>query len=344
MTKPLRDESLVSFRRDHAQTIGRAALAHVRARTEKTSPAEYAARAWPNDPDVQLVLRAAAPPLDMTSAAALVQVALAVAPLLTPFSGAAKLFSQGVQVNLGRGAVTVPGAGTVGVKFVGDGKPKPVVQGATTGARLDPHKIAGITVASAELYSLEGSDALLRMLLAESAGPVLDAAVFSANAASADAPAGILNGIAPLAANTGGAGANVTDAFLEDLKTLAAAVAPVAGSSQIKLVVNPVSGLSAAYRVPMDVEARMIFTSAIPAGTSIAVVPTAIASSLGVPTFETNEQATLAMNDAPAPGLMADANVRSLWQTASVGIKMILEATWARRSNQGVAWIQGGVW
>jgi hypothetical protein len=65
-----------TFRRDPVQAIARVGVAAARHRIDRSlSIAEHAAKAWPFDSDVQLILRAATDnTIDMTSGAALIQV------------------------------------------------------------------------------------------------------------------------------------------------------------------------------------------------------------------------------------------------------------------------------
>jgi hypothetical protein len=323
---------------DYTQSIVRAAVAHGCARIDKSSsPAAHAERLWPQDSDVQLVLRAASPPADMTSAAALVQIVLAILPLLQGFSGAAALFADGLKVPLGRGAVVVPNIGAVAVGFVADGAPKPVLQGVSTSSRLDPHKIAGITALSSELYAQGAIEPLMRQMLGESAGPALDAVVFSNAAASAAHPAGLLAGITPLTAATAG-----SEAFVSDVETLGAAIAPVAGAGGIKFITSPGKVASTRYRIFGVSPEDWIPSSAVPAGTVIAVASNAVVSALGAPEFESSVDATLTMDNAP--GAFPAGNVQSMWQTASIGVKMYFPVTWALRSPTGVAFIQNVNW
>ena len=74
-----------------------------------------------------------------------VAVALAVLPLLVPFSAGPQLFEMGLSLAWGpeAGAFIVPSVipSGAGAAFVGEGKPKPVMMGVTGGSRLDPHKI-----------------------------------------------------------------------------------------------------------------------------------------------------------------------------------------------------------
>lgn len=331
-------ESIPFRTHDFTQSIVRAAVAHGCARIDKSQPPElHAANRWPNDNDVQLVLRAASPPADMTSAAALVQVVLAILPLLRSFSGAAALFADALKVPLGRGAVVVPNIGAVAVGFVADGAPKPVLQGVSTSSRLDPHKIAGITALSSELYQQGAIEPLMRQMLGESAGPALDAVVFSNQAATAAHPAGLLNGITPITATAAG-----SEAFLGDIEALGTAVGPVAGAGRIKFIVSPGKAASAQYRIFGINPEDWIPSSAVPAGTIIAVATNAVVSAMGAPEFESSVEATLTMDTAP--GAFPAGNVSSMWQTASIGVKMHFPVTWALRSPTGVATIANVNW
>jgi hypothetical protein len=332
------------YARDPQRSICRAAVAAARSRMDKSmTAAQHAAKEWPFDTDAQMILRAATAPLDTSNTSGLVHVALAVLPMLHPFSAAARLFEIALSVTLDQntGTVTVPGANLVPVTFVGEGKPKPVVQGVTSGAPITPSKIAGIVPVSSELFACAGVETFMQTMLGESAGPVLDSIVFSNAAATADHPAGLLNGIAPLTPSTGGGGANKTDATMEDLVSLGAAIAPVSGASKIVLVMNVAQYISMAYRTYREAEDVIALPAAIPAGTVIAIAANAVASAMGVPEFETSTQATLVMDPATT---WPSGPVSSMFQTASIAIKMILNVSWARRSNQGVAWMQNTIW
>jgi hypothetical protein len=341
------------FTRDPARSIGRAAAAHGRSRIDKSlSPVEHLLREWPWDSDAQLVLRAATAPIDTSNAAALMQIKLAILPMLVPFSAGAQLFDCALSLTLGAdtGAFIIPGMTyTTGAGWVADGMPKPVIQGLTSGARIDPRKIAGITVVSSELYAQESIDVVLQTLLAESAGQALDAVLFSNQAGNAAHPPGLLAGIAPLTPSTGGTGTNKTDAFLDDIVVLASAVAPVSGSGKVAIIGNLAQILSAAYRVFRESDKVIALpSSALPPGTVIAVACNAVVGAMGVPEFETSTQATLHMSDAPTAiagsGTTLASPVSSLFQTASIGTKMHLPASWALRDPRGAAWMQNVTW
>ena len=329
------------FLRNPARSIARAAIASVLARLDRDQSAEmHAAKNWQFDPDVPLILRASTTPHDMSNAAALVQVAAAVLPMLTPYSAAAALFANSLSLTLTRdaGGFTVPGFGVGNVAFVAEGAAKPVVQGVSSGGRIDPHKIAGIAVVSSELFAQPSIETIMQTFLAESAGPALDLAAFSTAGATPDHPAGLLNGLTPV---TTGADMNA------DLVALGSAIAPVAGAGKIALVMNVAQYIAFAFRTYRELDNVIAIPSGtVPAGTVIAIATNAIVSAMGVPEFETNTQATLHMSNTPLPivGPGVAMPVSSMFQTASVAIKMVMPASWAMRSPQGVAYMTGVTW
>jgi hypothetical protein len=343
--KPMVDHSQ-SFKTDPVRSIARAAVARAKHQIDRSIKVEeYAAKTWPLDSYVPLILRAAVTPYDMTNAAALVQISAAVLEVLAPASAAAELFKRCPSVTLGpaSGGVTVPHCNAVPVAFVADGAAKPVVQGLTGGVRIDPHKVAGIIPVSSELFEVPNIEAFMQSVLTYSAGPVLDSVVFSNAAATAPAPAGLLNGISALTPTAPGTGSNVNDVMLGDITKLAGALATISGAGDVAVIMHPTQAAGLAFRTARDAGHIVpLVSGAIPAGTIIAVAVNAVAAAIDPPEFETSTQATLSMNDAATawPG----GPVSSMFQTASIAIKMVLNVSWARRSNVGVAWMQSVNW
>jgi hypothetical protein len=69
------------------------------------------------------------------------------------------------------------------------------------------------------------------------------------------------------------------------------------------------------------------------------------------PRFDVSDQATLHMEDTTPLAIVADASpdvvaapVRSLWQTDTIGIRMILPMNWAMRRTGVIAWTQSITW
>jgi hypothetical protein len=332
------------------RSIVRAAVAVGRARIDRSINAgQLAARDWPFDPEAAWLTRAPTSPMTLAGTPSLTQVALAVLPLLVPFSAGAQLFQLGLSLAWGPGASAfivpslIPSGG--GAAFVGEAKPKPVIMGATGGARLDPHKIAGIVVVSSEAFAQPSIEQLMQQMLGESAGQALDAVLFSNAAGTADHPPGLLNGITPLTAS---AQTDLFEAMIQDITALGAAVAPVSGASPLVFIANAAQALGLATRLYASLNYRVLISAQVPPGTVIAVAANAIVSIFGLPEFTTATQATLHMSDTPLPIIdgagTAAAPVSSLFQTASIGIKINQPVTWALRSPTAIAAVTGVAW
>jgi hypothetical protein len=87
-------------------------------------------------------------------------------------------------------------------------------------------------------------------------------------------------------------------------------------------------------------------SAAVPADRIIAVEPGAIISAVDMPDLDFSTQATLHMDTEPLPirdsGVAAP--VRSLWQTASMALRIIQEMAWAKRRAGAVAYLDGASW
>lgn len=338
---------------DPAKSIARAAVATGLARIDRSMGAtEHAHRLWPFDHTAALLTRAATTPLTIANTG-LIEVATAVLPALVPISAAAQVFAAGLSLAWdGAGAITIPNVTppNTGVSaFVGEGSPKPVVMGATTGARLDPHKIAPIAVISSELFSQASIETIMQRMLAEVAAVSLDTALFSNAPADATRPAGLLNGITPITADPGTG--SKTDAMVADILALGKAVAPVAGGTNVIFVASIGQALALQLRTYGNFRPSVITSSVLANGTVIALAVNALVSIFGVPTFETSTQATVHMEGTtplqigtPGSPPTVAAPTQSLFQSANIGIKLNQPVTWALRSPTAVAVINGTAW
>jgi hypothetical protein len=169
--------------------------------------------------------------------------------------------------------------------------------------------------------------------------------LFSANAGAADRPPGLLNGIAAL---TPSAGAK-TEAIVDDLQSLAIAVAGVAGNGEIVLIGSPDAAVALRLRLPQPVDWPVLTSAALPAKTIIAVAANAIVSAVeGTPEITASAVASFHRESSPAP-IVTNAGtvaypVGSAFQTDEVALKMRWPLSWALRSSAGLAWMQGVLW
>ncbi|WP_323130491.1 hypothetical protein [Sinorhizobium medicae] len=97
---------------------------------------------------------------------------------------------------------------------------------------------------------------------------------------------------------------------------------------------------------------RFIVSPTVPVNTVIAVDAADFASATGdMPEYDVSDQATIHEEDTtPLPivgggGTPVTASpVRSLWQTASIGVRMLLDMNWSMRRAGMVAWMENVTW
>src|SRR5262245_16055138 len=320
-------------------SLVRAAIAMGLAKVDKAiRPLEFARAQW-DDSRLELVLRSAVNPTALSNTPALAQISFAFLAALTPASAGAALLSRGVELSFGGAAsISVPAIATPAAGFVGEGRLIPAVTAPTSvGATLAPHSVKAIAVLTNEMLRSPNAETLIRDALIQSTGPALDEVLFSANAATADAPAGLLAGIAPLTPSAGGGGANKSETLVDDLQTLATAIGPVAGNGNIVLVASPDAAAALLMRLPVAVEWPVLTSASLPARTVIAIAASAVVSAVeGAPKIEARREPSVQWNAA--------AGVGSMFQADEVALKLYWSLSWALRDARGVSWLQGVNW
>jgi hypothetical protein len=232
------------------------------------------------------------------------------------------------RVPFATGAVVLTSAPTS--YWVGHGDPKPVSVAGLATVNLDPTKVATLCVFSQEQlrHTGDGADEDLERALASSVAAGVNAAFLSDSAGVADEqPAGILNGVTPVA-STGLADNQIFTDLIGALDgmsrpTIIAAL-PIAlriwsafgaGADGLKVVVTPEAG-----------------------DLAVIVDENAVAYATGALDVDTSGQTSLAMADNP----QSPANHVSMFQTNSVAIRAELFANWEVVRADGVAAIDFG--
>lgn len=289
---------------------------------------------------------------------------------LTPAAVFPSLSARGLKLNFGRaGVISVPtraATPTIAGSFVGEGAPIPVRQGAFTSTPLTPKKMAVISTFTREIanHSVPAIEGLIRDAIQDDTSVALDTVLLDAVAASTIRPAGLRNGVTPL---TGTAGANFDAAVSDILKMSAELVASTAGNVRSPTwIMNPSRALSLSMRqnaggdFPFQAELAAgnlrgwpIIVSGTADPTTIILLDAAdfVSVTGDEPEFTVSDQATLHMEDtAPVaigstgtPTVVA-APVRSLFQTDTVAIRMILPMNWAMRRAGVVSVTTGVTW
>jgi HK97 family phage major capsid protein/HK97 family phage prohead protease len=343
---------------DPATLFFRAGVVHLRSFLERRSPDEVVRTNFGGAQDLAVLVKAASDPA-MTGvqgwAAELVGQSIGgFIDLLRPTSVFFNL--PMAQFTFGRGKIKLPGraAGkTLAGAFVGEGQPIPVKQMGFASATLEPHKLGVISTFTREIQAMSDPaiEPLIRAAMIDDTRETIDALLLDNTAAVAGVrPAGLQNiAGANTAASAGTSLANV----ITDLRTAVNALTTANMGRSLVWVMNKQRVMSLALMT--NAAGAFMFRDEIANGTllglpllSSTTVPAETvflmdAAELAgawdsVPQFDLSEQATLHMEDTtPLPivdGATQPATahpVRSLFQTASIALRMLWDLTWTQR-------------
>jgi HK97 family phage prohead protease/HK97 family phage major capsid protein len=320
-----------------------------------------------------LVMRAASAPAMTTVtgwAAELVQPTYTdLMPLLMPKAILTRLAAKGMSLSFGRtGKIIIPTRSrtpTIAGSFVGEGLAIPVRQGAFTTQTLTPKKLAVISTWTHEMneHSIPAIEGLIREAIQQDTSVAVDTVLIDSNAATAIRPAGLLNGVSATTATAGGGLA----ALIGDIKALITALTTnTYGNIRSPVwLMNPGDVLSASLAMatntgifPFRDEAMrgtlntipIIDSATVPAKTMILVDAADFVVAGGeAPRMEISDQATLHMEDTSPAELVASPSTvaapqRSLFQTDSLALRMVLPLNWVQRRSGTIAWTQNVTW
>lgn len=300
---------------------------------------------WPSDHRAMAILtRAATAPATTTTTgwAAELAVTTTVGAFLSslPQSAASRLFAAGLQLPLsGAAQVKVPyqaATPSLAPSFVAEGAPIPVRQPALTTVTIGPRKMAVLTALTNEIaeHSTPVAEQIVRQILIESASRALDQAVFSSAAGDTTRPPGILNGVTPLTATTGGGQA----ALIGDIGLLVGALT-AAGATRAMLFVPPAKAAIIPVYAPGNA-VEVVPTPALAPATVVAIDPAGIVSGSGTdqPRIDVARGTTLHFEDTTplqigtpgAPPVVA-APTRSAFQTDIFALRLLLVCAWGAR-------------
>ncbi|KFL31474.1 hypothetical protein JP75_07980 [Devosia riboflavina] len=198
---------------------------------------------------------------------------------------------------------------------------------------------------------LEG---VLRRAIVEDTAVTLDSILLDATAGDTVRPAGLLYGVSATASGYGGGDHT---AVKEDFKALLTPFINANAASGITVMMNPKQGLNISmmdgpennpeWFSNLASRVTILESTNVPDGRLIAIRNTDFATALGdMPEFEISNQATIHMEDTSpaeivATGPTAAAPVRSLWQTDSSALRMIMDVSWKMARDGMVSWIDG---
>ena len=353
-----------------ADLIIRSAVVNAVAFASNKAPEEVLERLYGNDEATGIIVKAAVAPATTTTsgwAAELVNTAMTeFLETLRPMSVYPELAAAGggrLSFGPNQGAIKIPARAptpSIGGSFIGEGAPIPVRRLALTSATLSPKKLGVITTFTREIarYSTPAIEGILRNEILADTAITLDSILLDNVAGDAIRPAGLLNGVTAITATTGGGQA----AILADIRKLRAPFDAANNGTNLVLLMNPAQEVGLALTPAADGQLgwtsavlsryKIITSTAIPVGRVIMVNAGDFVTATGdVPEFEMSNEATLHMEDSTplqigstgTPNTVA-APVRSLFQTATMGLRMLMDVSWSMRRTGSVAWIDGVTW
>lgn len=207
---------------------------------------------------------------------------------------------------------------------------------------LHAYSVKAILTASEELFERGQPDVetLFTQLLNEACGDILEEVFFGTAAASDGQPAGILNAVVSQAPG----GQN----FSEDVKTLMTAVEPAVPV----FVANPATRAAlAASGSLLGFDMALLGSKAVAADTLILIDADRLATGFGGQAkISIGREATVHEETNPLPiatgaqgSAVVASPIRSLWQTDSVGVRIVLPVSWAKAPG-AVAFVQPIAW
>jgi hypothetical protein len=339
-------------------SIARAAAALVAASAARTTVAEMLAARWPGDKNLETLTRAAsAPATDTTSAWASDLVGLNqpnIADVLGPSSAAATLFARGLQLQFnGTGRLLVQGlsASSDNGVWLAELGVFPVLQlDLSSQVILSPRKLVASVAFSREATlacSAPDLEKVVGNLLSTSLGLAADKAMLDATSADTTRPAGLRTGISASTANE--TASPPGEAMLEDLATLASAVAGVAGDSPLIFVAAPRQAASMRLRLrPSPYE--ILASGGLADGMVLCIASNCLVTAVDpVPRLQIAKNAVVNFDsDTPADigvaGVLAGGSTRSAYQADLVVMRAVLQCSFGLRSSSGLAWLQDVVW
>jgi HK97 family phage major capsid protein len=232
---------------------------------------------------------------------------------------------------------------------------------------LLPKKMGVITTFSREIseHSTPAIEGLLRQAIVDDTSVAIDTILLDATAADTTRPAGLRASVSESANSA----TTTIVGMVADFKTLAAAL--ITGTNgnirnpvwimnpSLVLTVSTTAGTSAeVYPFKAELAAGTLFgwpviqSTNIPVDRIIALDAADFITATGdTPRFDVSDQATIHLEDTTplALGTSAATNTiaaptRSLWQTDTIGIRMILDINWAMRRTGVVAWSETFAW
>jgi hypothetical protein len=318
-------------------------------RLEPRTPETIAKSMWGDDAATHAVTRAATQPATTTGTGWADDLAIsALSDLLIsglgPASASGAVFARCQQLRFVENTIMVPGIASAAnnVAFIAQNAVVPTLQiDLSAVSMVSRRKLVSNFVFTAEMLRASYAESLARAAITESVNLAIDKILFDANPATSIRPAGVLAGITATAAAAAG-----VDAKAADLGALSGAVAAVSGEHIF--ITDPATWGRLAYGPALQRTVPIYASSAVTPKMLICVGVGAFVVVNGAPRLELAPDATLVMDTAAGQitdgGGTPSANVRSLWQSDCVAVRLTCDINWAPRTSGAVAYINSVNW
>lgn len=272
------------------------------------------------------------------------------------------LLGRGLSLMFDRyGSISLPRrtAGTAGGGFRAEGNPIRVGKLTTAAATLTPKNMGVIVPFTKELAkrSTPQIEGIVRQAILEDTAAILDPILLDATASSTSRPEGLRYNLSAAASGYGGGD---YQAVREDFRALLAPFYTANGADGIVVIMNPSQGLNMSlmegpvgdpnWLQRIKDRVTIIESTHATANRLIAVRASDFVGAGGDPDFDVSEQATIHMEDTTPLEIVSGTGpttadpVRSLWQTNSVGVRMMMDVSWTMRRTGMVQWIDTTTW
>lgn len=257
-------------------------------------------------------------------------------------SALAQLIERGALLVPASGAIKIPAriTTTLAGAWIGEGAAKPVYSGSLGSIPLPVFKVAVLSLFSEELleHSTPSIELVVSTMLRKDLNGLVDQSLLDNVAASSVRPAGLLQGMTPIAPS---ASSPSSEAMAEDIAALSAAVSADPDATPVLVANVPRSARLAAAGYPTIVSGYVgnrvvaIDTSAI----AVTMTPIAFAQSRNAAIHEN----TTALPLGTPPDVLA-VPMRSLFQTDVIALRSVLRCGWVRLRANCTAVVESPSW
>jgi len=334
--------------------LARAATASLKSFVTGATPANVAKSLWGDDRVTGTILRAVSAPATTTTSGWAKELAgVAVLDLvqsITSISAGADIIDRALKLNMdGIAEYRVPGrvlnAAAAGA-WVAEGAAAPVRSlNFSNTAMLQPRKLEVLSAFTREMSEHSNIESVVRQTLGEATGLALDVKMFSADAASASAPAGLFANVAPITPTAVSGSTTPGEAAAADIGKLFGALAAAGGGKTAVII----AAMPQAVRLKMIVGPKfdydIISSTALAAGTVAVIEVASLVSGFGsTAEFSTSKVAALHMEDSAPGDISGSTPVKSMMQIDAIALRTILWASWGLRAAGHAQWITGATW